>query len=66
MFHDAFVAKACVLMPQNRKFIGCDLEHSCVAESVLQLVLTYERHALNPESILKAKSDEVVDAARHM
>lgn len=35
------ITKACTLFPKRRRFIGCEVEQSCVIEAMPQLIVFY-------------------------
>lgn len=44
------VAKACLFLPQHRRFVGFDLDVECVTPSLRQLELIFLRQVLNADS----------------
>lgn len=44
------VAKACTLLPQQRQFVGCDLESKSVASSLPYLAFIFARQVLYKDS----------------
>lgn len=57
------VMKACMQLPQHRRFIGCDKDHHCVAAASPSVVFTFAKQIWNPSSDIEGNAS-VKEAAR--
>lgn len=58
------VMKACMSMPMHRKFVGCDLDDTCVIATEESLVYTFAQQLVNPDSDVKPSCTEILNVAR--
>lgn len=58
------VAKLCMLILQQIKFVGSELHFRCLAEPMLQLMLKYVHQMPNLYSTIVAESKEAIEASR--
>ena len=60
------VAKACLLLPKHRRFVGCDLDPACLQHTEDRLIELFARQLLNPRSDISTRDDKLTSSAQNL
>lgn len=51
------VGKACMLLPKQIRFIGCEFNPSCVTEAIAKLIVIYAEQVFSKESDIDGRKE---------